>query len=294
MARLSEKGDAPIIARHTTACQLRGDGAAREFSRIGRAAPLRPSLRVNEQPIILGLDTSTEARSVAVARGEIVLTTLAGEGGHNHSARILSEVDEALRRCALKVGDVELFGIASGPGSFTGLRSGMAIALAFASTLGRGVYAVPTLHAVAAAATRNNPQVIAMIPAGRGEVFAQVLSVAGDGSVVELEAPAHVSPAALLARAAGLSGRVVWCGRGMEAHAEEIYETARAHGIECVEADEDVAGEAHHGWVLERAGNSLAAVIVGMTLRAWRHGRVPGIESVRPRYVRAAAAELKK
>ena len=195
----------------------------------------------------------------------------------------------------MKIGDVELFGVASGPGSFTGLRSGMAIALAFASTLGRGVCAVPTLHAVAAAAaTRNNSQVLAMIPAGRSEVFAQVLSVAGDGSVLELEEPAHVSPAALYARASGLGGRVVWCGRGAETHAEGIYETARAHGIECVEADEDVAGEAHQGWVLARAGGSLAAVIAGMTLRAFRHGRVGGIESVRPVYVRAAAAELKK
>ncbi|MDQ3686829.1 MAG: tRNA (adenosine(37)-N6)-threonylcarbamoyltransferase complex dimerization subunit type 1 TsaB [Acidobacteriota bacterium] len=253
---------------------------------------------MSEEPIILGLDTSTEVGSVAIMRGDALLSDVAGDGNNKHSARILCEVDEALRQAGMIIKDVELFAVARGPGSFTGLRSGIALGLAFASTLKRPVYGIPTLRAVAAAAAAgvaNCSQVWALLPAGRSEVLAQLFRVGGEEDVDEIEEASHISPAALLERALKLRGAIKWCGRGAEMHAQAISEYARTHSIEYSEAGENLsAGGEERRWVIVRAPGRLAATVARMALREFREGRVPGGESVRAIYVRAADAELKK
>ena len=91
---------------------------------------------------------------------------------------------------------IELFAVTTGPGSFTGLRSGLATIKAFAATLNRPVVGVPTLHAVAFACGTAG-RVLASLPAGRGEVFAQLLSTESGNVLKELSEPFHLSPQAL-------------------------------------------------------------------------------------------------
>jgi len=252
---------------------------------------------VSEEPIILGLDTSTEVGSVAIMRGDALLSDVAGDGNNKHSARILCEVDEALRQAGMTIKDVELFAVARGPGSFTGLRSGIALGLAFASTLKRPVYGIPTLRAVAAAAAgvANCSQVWALIPAGRSEVLAQLFRVGGEEDVDEIGEASHISPASLLDRALKLRGVIKWCGQGAEMHAQAISEYARTHSIEYSEAGENLsAGGEERRWVLVQTPGRLAATVARMAFRDFREGREPGGESVRAIYVRAADVELKK
>ncbi|MGH9903089.1 MAG: tRNA (adenosine(37)-N6)-threonylcarbamoyltransferase complex dimerization subunit type 1 TsaB, partial [Pyrinomonadaceae bacterium] len=122
--------------------------------------------------MILSVDTATPIRSIAVARGARTLAVVRGEG-NTHSASALGEIDAALRAARAELSEVDLFAVASGPGSFTGLRAGLATVMAFATTLARPAVGVPTLHAVAHAAGAGE-RVLALIPAGRGEVFAQL------------------------------------------------------------------------------------------------------------------------
>ncbi len=270
--------------------RMASPGSSHETSRCNAGV----ILRVSEEPIILGLDTSTEVGSVAIMRGDALLSDVAGDGNNKHSARILCEVDEALRQAGMIIKDVELFAVARGPGSFTGLRSGIALGLAFASTLKRPVYGIPTLRAVAAVAA-NCAQVWALLPAGRSEVLAQLFKVGGEEDVNEIGEASHISLAALLERALSLRGQVKWCGRGAEMHAQAISEYARTHSIEYSEAGENLsAGGEERRWVIVRAPGRLAATVARMALREFREGRVPGGESVRAIYVRAADAELKK
>src|SRR5919199_121702 len=161
-----------------------------------------PASRAPRDPLILCVDTATDVRSVAVARGSRVVAKVREAAPRAQSAVLLAEIDEALRAARVSLGEVQLFAVARGPGSFTGLRAGLATTKAFASVLKRPVAAVPTLEAVALAAGES-ARTVALIPAGRGEVFAQSFSVGREADVVALDAPAHVSPSALVARMVG-------------------------------------------------------------------------------------------
>src|ERR1051325_8622387 len=144
--------------------------------------------------LTLSLETATERRSVAVLRGASVLSLCERELRDGGGAAVLADIDRALADASVRVADVELFAAAVGPGSFTGLRAGLATVKALAATLGRPVIGVPTLHALARAA-RPSQSLCVLLPAGRGEVFAQGLRVTSEGLVEELVPPVHVPPA---------------------------------------------------------------------------------------------------
>src|ERR1051325_3675426 len=118
--------------------------------------------------LILGVETATERRSVAVLRGGRVLSLCERELRDGGGAAVLADIDRALADASVRVSDVELFAVATGPGSFTGLRAGLATLKALAVTLGKPSVGVPTLHAVAYAA-RPAEKVCALLPARRGE-----------------------------------------------------------------------------------------------------------------------------
>src|ERR1051325_4743749 len=162
--------------------------------------------------LILGVETATERRSVAVLRGGRVLSLCERELRDGGGAAVLADIDRALADASVRVSEVELFAAASGPGSFTGLRAGLATVKALAATLGRPAVGVPTLHALARAA-RPARHLCALLPAGRGEGFAQMLRVTAEGEVEELGPPEHLPPARLLERASS-GGGVKFAGGG--------------------------------------------------------------------------------
>ncbi|HEV7905535.1 MAG TPA: tRNA (adenosine(37)-N6)-threonylcarbamoyltransferase complex dimerization subunit type 1 TsaB [Pyrinomonadaceae bacterium] len=245
-------------------------------------------------PFILSLDTATAVRSVAVARGERVLASFSGRVQKENSARVLQDVDEALTAASVKLGDIELFAVAAGPGSFTGLRSGIATIKAFAATLGRPVAAVPTLHAVAASCGTGG-RVLASLPAGRGEVFAQLLSVEREGVVTELSEPFHLSPAALLEKAAQWGGDLIWAGAGAHAHVAAIREFAEGKRIgwrDEVVLEDGLTGETGEGWTLAPLYESYAEQIAALGLINYRQGSTIVAEDLYALYVRLSDAEL--
>ncbi|HEV7843604.1 MAG TPA: tRNA (adenosine(37)-N6)-threonylcarbamoyltransferase complex dimerization subunit type 1 TsaB, partial [Pyrinomonadaceae bacterium] len=120
-----------------------------------------------EEPLILSIETATRAGSIALSRGRILLSTRRGDATRSHSTDLLELMRGALDDATCRIQDVELFAVALGPGSFTGLRIGVATAKSLASTLERQVVGVPTLQAVALAAGAGET-VVALLPAGRG------------------------------------------------------------------------------------------------------------------------------
>lgn len=245
-------------------------------------------------PLILSLDTATEVRSVAVVRGASVLSCLSGRVQRENSASVLQDIDEALAASDAKLSDVELFVVTTGPGSFTGLRTGIATIKAFAATLNRPVVGVPTLHAIAATIGTNG-RVLASLPAGRGEVFAQLLSVEGDRVVEELSEPLHLSPAALREKAAQWGGHLTWAGAGAHAHAAAIREFAVGGNIawgDEVELAEVAEGVAGGRWTLAPPVESYAEGIAALGLINYRQGSTIVAEDLYAHYVRLSDAEL--
>ena len=273
-------------------------GECRFSARTHQAQTLNGDVQAAEEPLILSVDTATEVRSVAVHRGARQLALREGDGRNTHSANVLSEIDEALARGGVELKEIGLFAAAAGPGSFTGLRAGLATLKAFASTLGRPVSGIPTLHGVARAAGPAE-RVLAAIPAGRGEVFAQLLRVTTEGDVRELGAPSHIAPEAMLELALGEDGPVKFAGSGAHLHAELLRERALREGISFGEESAGKrAGEKfvkeESLWTLAPRVSVLAEHFAALALSRFRAGLAVGANELRAIYVRPSDAEIKE
>src|SRR5262244_1238163 len=130
---------------------------------------------------VLALDTTTRAGSVAIVDGDAVVDQRCGDATRTHAARMPAEILTLLAAHERTLADVDVFAVASGPGSFTGLRIGIATIKALSTTLERPCAGIPTLDAIAHAGGAS-VRSVALMPAGRGEVFAQLFSVSADGT----------------------------------------------------------------------------------------------------------------
>src|SRR5437870_12582746 len=124
--------------------------------------------------LILAADTSGKQGSIALARGldngkcdVVEVTPLAGG---TFSAQLVPQIATLLSKHGSRKEDIGAFAVASGPGSFTGLRVGLAAVKALAEVLGKPVAAVSLLEAVACAG-RGRGRVIAALDAGRNELY---------------------------------------------------------------------------------------------------------------------------
>jgi tRNA threonylcarbamoyladenosine biosynthesis protein TsaB len=163
--------------------------------------------------IILSLDTTTRAGSVAALRGTDVLAELSGDPERTHGERLPEDLRRVLGAASLRIEDVELFSVAAGPGSFTGLRVGIATAQGLAMARARRVVAVSALEALARVAANQGAPIAAWMDAQRGEVFSEVYAPDGNAVVSPAES---VLPATLLDRwHAGFEGATpVFVGDG--------------------------------------------------------------------------------
>jgi tRNA threonylcarbamoyladenosine biosynthesis protein TsaB len=158
--------------------------------------------------VILGLDTATPATVVAVLPddGEPVELRHEPAPGERpgHARELLPLAEQALDAVGATFADVERIGVGVGPGTFTGLRIGVATARALAQSTGAELAAVSTLDALAEAAGRDRP-VLAVLDARRGEAFAAAYiggeRVAGPVAIAPEELPAFAERAGARAAA---------------------------------------------------------------------------------------------
>lgn len=148
--------------------------------------------------LILALDTTTRAGSVAIVRTGAVIYERSGDVARTHGERLPSDLMNACREAAVDIAAVELFAVAAGPGSFTGLRIGIATIQGLAMARDRRVVPVSTLEALAASAPLDVRRVATWLDAQRGEVFAQVFERSQLG-ISRLVDAISASPAEVLA-----------------------------------------------------------------------------------------------
>ncbi|HEX9482680.1 MAG TPA: tRNA (adenosine(37)-N6)-threonylcarbamoyltransferase complex dimerization subunit type 1 TsaB [Solirubrobacteraceae bacterium] len=134
--------------------------------------------------IVLGIDTSTSATAAALSMPDGALFERRDDppaGSHpGHATRLLTMVDGLLADAAIGLADVGRIAVGAGPGTFTGLRVGIATARGLAHSLGSELAAVSSLEALAfgalSAGGAAGRAVLATIDARRGEVFAAAYS----------------------------------------------------------------------------------------------------------------------
>lgn len=121
--------------------------------------------------LILAFETSAKACSVALARDGKLLAENYQNSGLTHSQTLLSMAQSTLHVCGLKPQDVEAVAVAAGPGSFTGVRIGVAAAKGFAWGLEIPCVGVSTLEAMAENAGLLQGTVVPVMDARRSQVY---------------------------------------------------------------------------------------------------------------------------
>jgi tRNA threonylcarbamoyladenosine biosynthesis protein TsaB len=125
--------------------------------------------------IVLAIDTAGVDCAAAVFDSDSgkLLGRVSETIGRGHAERLMAMIDEALAEARLSLSDVQRIGVTVGPGSFTGIRVGVAAARGLALALGVDCVGVSTLEVLAQTASESDKAVLAAINAHRDEVYAQ-------------------------------------------------------------------------------------------------------------------------
>ena len=227
--------------------------------------------------LILSLDTTTAAGSCALVADGRVLREQAGDGLVSQAARLPGDLVALLAAERVELRDVDAFAVGIGPGSFTGLRVGIAAMQGLAVAMGKPLVGISAFDALAALAggsrTSSRPEspyerVATWIDAWRGEVFAALYE---NGR--EIETPSVEPPGRLLGRHAEMPP--LFTGNGAALHAAEIV---RALG--------DAARFTEP--VVPLLAGTMGALAEGVLAQGAR----PLPHAIRPLYVRRSNAEL--
>lgn len=214
---------------------------------------------------------------------------VAGDPALSHSNTLLSDINQCLHEANVTIQDVQLFAATSGPGSFTGLRIGLATIKALAATLNRPCVGVPTLQVIAYTAGVSDATV-SVLPAGRGEVFVQLFSVGSTGT--EHDAAAHLPPVLAIERYGSLP-TLKWVGPGAVIHRDLIELKARERGFAFSVAGVNDSETSGDGWLLVSGEANLAKHVAAIAWQRFQAGELEQAESLTAIYVRPSDAELK-
>ena len=134
---------------------------------------------------ILAMDTATMVSSVAVTTEDCVLAELTAETRFTHSETLVANIEEVLRLADVKREELSAVAVSLGPGSFTGLRIGLAAAKAIAYALSIPLVGVPTLEVLAAAFPSPGAIVAPLIDAQKGNGYFALYRFTETGLVCE-------------------------------------------------------------------------------------------------------------
>jgi tRNA threonylcarbamoyladenosine biosynthesis protein TsaB len=210
---------------------------------------------------VLGIDTSTLTAGIALVDGDRVLAEAKTLGGAR-SADVLVTIDDVCKRANTGPFELDAVAVGAGPGSFTGLRIGMATAKGIAFAAQKPLWAVSSLAALAFDAAA--PLVCAAMDARRSEVFAGLYR---DRVLVDVERV--LAPAALAAWIASLTDEPVqYAGDAIDVYATELAALAPA-------------------WLAPRTPSGIAVARLALS-----GARVDIVTSGSPSYIRPSEAEV--
>jgi len=238
----------------------------------------------------LAIETATPRASAALFEGETLVREIELNEGRPLAEQLMLGLDHLLKEAGLEVQQLHSMAVSIGPGSFTGLRVGLATlkGLVFGSDV--RVAAVPTLAALASSGWQNAsegiapaerggeaPWVVSVLDAGRGEVYAAAYATQGSWTALEALPESVYTPTELIER---LPPQAVLVGSCLE-----LLERASAeHG-----------GSTQTTWVRTWLRAVPSARDVGrLGFAMLRAGLVHTAEDLLPRYVRRADAEARR
>ncbi|CAA7600716.1 1-acylglycerophosphocholine O-acyltransferase [Acididesulfobacillus acetoxydans] len=232
----------------------------------------------------LAIDTTTKVSGLALAEdGRLV-----GEGflhtAKTHSERLVPLLDQLLRAAGWGLRDLNFIGVVRGPGSFTGIRIGIASAQGLAGVLKLPLLGVLSLDALAWAGWGRKEEIVPILDARKNEWYAARYRWLADGRLKALSPPRAVSPAVLVGELKGMDGPFVFVGDAVEKYCDFV----------CRELGEQAI------LLPDYLGLPRGAFAAQALWQKWREnprtrgGGIPGEdeERVEPYYIRLSEAEV--
>ena len=225
---------------------------------------------------ILAVETATSVQSVAVMEDDAVLARSDEPAAGAHGRTLLPVIDRLLAGSGLTLSDLSGLALSIGPGSFTGLRVGLATLMGFRSVTKLPLVTVPTLEALAWNLRGELRPVCPLLKARTGELYWAMFHWQATGRLTRLSEDRVGS---LASWAESITGPVVVLGEGWLLHREALRRLGGERTPWMVEAPLSAMG--------------VSAVSVGLAARErFARGEVAG-EGIAPTYVQRAEAELK-
>lgn len=222
---------------------------------------------------ILAVDSSSMAGSVALCQGESLVAESLLNVRSTHSEKLMKQIDLLLRETGWKLEDLDLLTAVTGPGSFTGLRIGIATIKGLAQVLNKPVVSVSSLQAIAMNLPLSPVPICAFLDARKKEVYSQLFEWHPLGGPVAIGRPSVLPPEQLLRK---LSGEVALVGDGVL-----LYR----HLIDDILAD--------RAMIPVVTAHQLHAVQVSwLALQSWSAGLLQNAAEIVPTYIRPSDAEL--
>jgi tRNA threonylcarbamoyladenosine biosynthesis protein TsaB len=228
---------------------------------------------------ILAIDTSNFSLGVAISTEEKVLGECTTNLKKNHSVRLMPMISQLLDEVEIDPADLTAIAVARGPGSYTGVRIGVATAKSMAWSLGIPLLGISSLEVLAWNGAYFPGRVVPFFDARRGQVYTGVYGTAPDGNMrlVEEERIVLFKQALEEWKEADNQEPILFLSDDMEIHKETITETLG-----------DQAIFAPVSYRVPRAAHLAAA-----GWKALREGHVEETETFAPVYLQLAEAEAK-
>lgn len=221
---------------------------------------------------VLALDTSSNVATVAIMEDELLLGEYILNHKKTHSQKIMTMIEQLLADLELNVQDIDIFAAAVGPGSFTGLRIGVATVKALAHAAGKRVVSVGTLEALAYNVPYAEHIIVPVMDARRNNVFAA--SYIWDEGFKEIGEPEGITIEECV-ESCGDFLDTIFVGDGAMVHRDYIKEKLGEHAI------------FPHGAAL----NSRASSVAALALEKAKRGETQSYLEMKPYYIKKSQAE---
>jgi tRNA threonylcarbamoyladenosine biosynthesis protein TsaB len=224
---------------------------------------------------ILAVETATAWQSVAVVEDDAVLARSDEDAAGSHARLLVPAIDRMLASCGMTVGDLDGLAVSLGPGSFTGLRVGLATMLGFRAVTGLPLAAVPTLEAMAWNLRGEQSPLCPILRSRTGEVYWARYQWLSDGSLEQVQEEQAGTVEAL---ARSVQTGTLMFGDGWMLHNTELRRLLEQRSVKGKEGPSDAMRP--------------SAVSVGRAgIERLRRGETAG-PGLAPRYVQRAEAEV--
>ncbi len=223
---------------------------------------------------ILALDSAAGSVSAAVLDDDELLAEGTSNAGRNASVDLLPMAAFVLRVAGFGMGDIDLLACTDGPGSFTGLRIGVATVKGLALATGKPLIGVSSLKALACNPARPGMTICPMIDARRNQVYAALFETDARGNLRRMRPDVLADVAGCIG---DLGGEVLFVGGGAVRYADEIRRVVSPAAA--------IASDHHH---LIRA-----SAVGRLGLQQYRDNGPADPVRFLPRYLRPSDAERK-